>query len=134
MTDFNRQSDSRGVISSVSEIFGDAISLFRGELALARTEMGEKLSGLIGAVVMLVIGLALVMAALVVLLNALVFALVETGIHPGWSALIVGAGTLLLGAILMMTAKSKFEPGNLMPEKTAAQLRKDSETLKEVRK
>lgn len=134
MTDFNQRSENRGVAASVSNILSDGLGLLRGELALARTEMGEKISGLIGAVMMLVIGLALVMAALVVLLDALVYSLVETGIHAGFAALIVGGGTVILGAVLMKAAQSRFKPENLMPEKTAAQLRKDSETLKEVRK
>lgn len=134
MADFDQQGESRGIIATISGILNEVFNLIRGEFALARAEIGEKVSGLLGAVIMLMVGLALIIAALGVLLDALVFALAASGIHPGWSAFIIGVGTAVVGGVLIMVAKARFKPENLLPEKTAGQLRKDSETLKEVGK
>lgn len=138
MADFDRHAearpDVRGVMGTASTILTEILNLLRGEFALARAEIGEKVSGLVGAAMVLVAGAVLIIAALVVLLNALVIALVASGIHPGWAALIVGGGAMIVGGMAIMTAKARFKPQNLAPEKTVAQFRKDSETLREASK
>lgn len=134
MVDSNQQTETLGIMGSISGVVAEALDLVRGEFALARAEVGEKVSGLIGAVMMAMAGLALIIASLVILLDAAVYALALSGVHPGWSALIIGGGAVTLGAILLMAARARFKPGELTPEKTVAQLREDSETLKEVRK
>ncbi|WBU55701.1 phage holin family protein [Paracoccus sediminicola] len=123
----------RSVSGHLSAIVDDAINLVRGEVALARAEANEKVGQLGAALVMAVLGTALIMAALVILLQAIVLALVEMGIHSGWSALIVGGGTVIVGIILLMSAKSKFSAENLAPSKTMEQMRRDREAIKETR-
>jgi hypothetical protein len=75
-------------------------------------------------------GAILLMPALVVLLEAAVAALVDNGIAPYWSALIVGGAGLLLGLILLLIGISWLRAGRLIPDKTIQQLQLDAATAR----
>lgn len=123
----------RSIGGQVSSIMSEAIDLARGEIALARTEASEKMSIVVAALVGAVLGTALIMAALVILMQAVVVAIASYGVHPGWAAAIVGGVSALIGVVLLMSAKSKLQAKNFAPDKTLNQLRKDRETIQEVR-
>lgn len=127
----NRPNDGMG--RSLSGIINEVINLVRGEIALARAEVGDKVGQMGSALVMAVLGTALIMAALVILLQALVYAIAETGLHAGWSAAIVGGVTVLIGFILLKSAQSKIKPENLTPRRTMQQLQQDREAIRESR-
>ncbi len=75
-------------------------------------------------------GAILLMPALVVLLEAAVAALVDNGIAPYWSALLVGGACLVLGLILLLIGVSRLRSGRLMPDKTIHQLQRDAATAR----
>ena len=52
--------------------------------------------------------------------------------HPGWAALIVGAFFLIAAGVLAMLGKKALEPDNLVPRRTARNLKRDLETVKEA--
>lgn len=122
-----------GIGGQFSKIISEGIDLARGEIALARTEAREKLSLVVAGLVAAVLGTALIMAALVILLQAATVAVISYGIHPGWAAAIVGGVSALIGVILLMSAKSKLQAKNFAPDKTLNQFRKDREGIQEVR-
>jgi len=120
---------------SFPQLFTDVVNqvtgLFRTEMQLARTEMSEKVGQAVGAMVMVMVGAVLIIPALVVLLQALVAALVDSGIAPPWAALMVGGGALIIGLVLALVGINRLKAENLAPSRTVEQLQRDSAVAKE---
>jgi ABC-type uncharacterized transport system permease subunit len=121
---------------SAAGLLSDAIahmsSLVRKEVDLARAEISENVSRAGVAVGLLAGALVIALTALNVLAAALVAGLAETDLGPGWSALIVG---LVLGAIalfLALKAKNDLKLSNIAPTRTAKNVQRDAQALKEA--
>lgn len=121
----------RPMSAILNDIVAQMMRLFRQEMALARVEASEKVGQAVSSIVMLAVGAVLVIPALVVLLDAGVAALIEVEFTPAIAALIVGGGTLALGAILAMIGYSRLKLDNLVPRRTINQLQRDAEAAKE---
>ena len=119
---------------SIPELFTSVVSqladLMRTEGQLARVEISEKMTLVATGLGLIVGGAILAMPALVVLLEAAVAALVENGMAPYWSALIVGGACCLLGLILLLIGVSWLRAGRLIPDKTIHQLQRDAATAR----
>jgi Putative Actinobacterial Holin-X, holin superfamily III len=119
---------------TVPELFTSVVSqladLMRTEGQLARAEISEKMTLAATGLGLIVGGAILLMPALVVLLEAAVAALVDNGIAPYWSALLVGGACLLLGLILLLIGVSWLRAGKLVPDKTIHQLQRDTATAR----
>ena len=119
---------------TVPELFTSVVSqladLTRTEGQLARAEISEKMTLAATGLGLIVGGAILLMPALVVLLEAAVAALVDNGIAPYWSALLVGGACLVLGLILLLIGVSWLRSGRLMPDKTIHQLQRDAATAR----
>ncbi|MCR8826699.1 phage holin family protein [Pseudosulfitobacter koreensis] len=116
----------------LSEALSHVSSLMRSEVDLARAEIDENLKAAGLAIGMIVGAVVVALTALNVLSAALVAALTEAGIDAGWSALIVG---LLLGIIAYVMANkgtSDLKLKSLAPNRTAKNVKRDAQTLKEV--
>ncbi|MFW8635143.1 phage holin family protein [Cribrihabitans pelagius] len=116
----------------VSEALSNISSLIRNELALARAEVSQNVNRAAIALGMIVGAVVIALVALNVLAAALVAGLTEAGIDAGWSALIVG---LVFGAIAFaMAAKgtSDLKLSSLAPTRTAENVKRDAQTLKET--
>jgi len=120
---------------TVSELFGDMVaqlsSLFRKEVQLARAEMGEKVSQASGAAASIGVGGALLLGALVMLLEALVALLVYLGLATGWAYLVTGGVVALVGYLVMRGGLSRLRASNLAPQRTVEQLSRDAAVAKE---
>jgi hypothetical protein len=121
---------------SAAGLLSDAIahmsSLVRKEVDLARAEVSENMSRAGVAIGLLAGALVIALTALNVLAAALVAGLAETDLGPGWSALIVG---LVLGAIalfLALKAKNDLKLSNIAPTRTAKNVQRDAQALKEA--
>ena len=109
---------------------GDVQDLVRGELALARAELDQKLHGLLGGGISLVGGALVAFAGLVVLLEGGAAALALW--LPTWAALlIVGVVIVLVGGLVARAGLAKLTLKNLSPDRMAANLSKDGRILKE---
>ena len=75
-------------------------------------------------------GAILLMPALVVLLEAAVAALVESGLAPYWSALAIGGGCFIIGLILLLIGVRWLRAGKFIPDKTINQLQRDAATAR----
>jgi hypothetical protein len=117
-------------------LIGDVLQrlsrLVRGEVALAKAEVEESLRSAARGVVMLVVALVLALVGLNVLAAALVAALAEAGLGPAWSALIVGGIAMVIAVILALVGKNALNPENLAPTRTAENVRRDAEMIKEI--
>lgn len=123
--------ESRSVGELLRDLAGDSANLVRQELALARTETEDKLHQSMTAFVALIAGSLLAFAALIVLLDALVYGLTEAGVERWLAALIVGGVMAAIGFLLVRKGQSDLSATRLAPERTAASLRKDINMVKE---
>jgi hypothetical protein len=103
-------------------------TLFRQELALARTELFRSLTQLLSSVGMMVVGLAFLYAALWLCLVAAVVGLAM--IMPVWlAALGLGVVTSGVGFILVRRGRRLLEAAHLAPTHSSQSLRKDRDVL-----
>ena len=123
-----RGSDSIGEIAS--GLAGDIQDLVRGELALARAEIDQKIHGLITAAIAVVGGALVAFAGLVVLLEGGAALLAKW--LPTWAALlIVGVVILLVGGLIARAAIARLSLQNIKPERTIASVQRDAHIVKE---
>lgn len=124
--------ESKSTGALLGEVVRHLTRLLRGEIALARAEIDEKLRAAAMGVVLVVVAAVIALSALNVLSAALVAALVEQGLPPGWAALAVAALLALIALIFALRGLSALKPSNLAPRRTASNVRRDAETLKEI--
>lgn len=120
--------------AGLGEIVGglatDVQDLVRGEIALARAELDEKLHRVIMAAIWLVGGALLGFAGLVVILQGVAAALAL--VIPTWAAsLIVGVAIVVVGAVFARSGLAMLSLKGLSPDRTAASLQKDVNMVKE---
>lgn len=121
---------------SIPDLLGDLVdqtsTLVRKEIQLARAEMSEKVSVVGAAGASIAIGGVLLLAALIVLLQAAVAALVEYAhLSATVSAFIVAVIVALIGYGVLRGGLSRLQASNLTPDRTVAQLSRDAEVAKE---
>jgi len=81
---------------------------------------------------MVSLGIAAVvlLAGLIILLEAAVYGIAL--VLPLWAAaLIIGGSVFIIGLILLLVARSKLKPRNLIPARTAESLSKDKAVAQE---
>ena len=123
--------ETRSIGELLRDLASDSATLIRQELVLARTEAQDKLQQTLTASVELVIGSLLAFAALIVLLDALVYGLTEAGMERWLAALLVGGVVAVIGFLLVRKGQKDLAATRLAPERTAANLRKDLDLVKE---
>ena len=120
---------------SLSTLLGDLSSsigvLFRKEIELAKAEASEHLTDAVVAIGAIAAGVAMVLAALIVLLQALVLGLTEAGIPPAWASLIVGILVAGAGYLCMNRGAAALKATKLAPRRTVEALEKDAKAVKE---
>ena len=122
--------DPRSIPELVSTLTGDLADLVRKESELVRTEVTEKLAQTARAGQLIGIGGGLLLGAFLVLLQALVLALSKI-MDPLWASVVVGLVVGLIGFSLIKTAAKKITPAGIAPERSARQLQKDAQLVKE---
>jgi xanthine/uracil permease len=123
--------ENRSIGELLRDLANDSANLVRQELVLARTEAQDKLHQSITAIMALVAGALLAFAALIVLLDALVYGLAEAGLERWLAALIVGGVVAAIGFILVRKGQNDLSATRLAPERTVANVRKDMNLVKE---
>jgi uncharacterized membrane protein YqjE len=128
--DQNRPGNGHSLGEIVGGLASDVQDLVKGEIALARVELEQKLHRLLGALLWLLGGSLVGFAGLVLLLEGGAAALALR--IPAWAALgIVGVVILILGAVLARLGLGMLTLKTLAPERTAANLQKDARMVKE---
>lgn len=121
--------ESRGLTDLIGQLGIDLAALVRKESELVRAELSEKLNAAGKAVADIAAGGLLLIAALLVLLQALVLALSKF-MDPIWAALIVGLVVAAVGALLVRGGMKAVSLSGLKPDRTARQLKKDAQLMK----
>ena len=118
-----------GVADLLGQLGGDVAGLVRKEVELAKVEVSEKLNVAGKAVADIAAGGLLLVAALLVLLQALVLALSKI-MDPIWASLLVGVGVAAVGYLLLRVGMKAISLKGLAPDRSARQLKKDAEIMK----
>ena len=108
------------------DILRDIAALVTTEFRLLRSEISEKLALTGLAAALIGTGALLLLATIVLLLQAAIAGLVAYGLSPALATLLVAVATLLLGAALVWFGVSRLRAENLAPSKTINQLQKDA--------
>jgi len=125
--------DGHTIADLLRELREESLTLAKQEVALAKAEMKEK-AGKIGRnIAYLAVGGLVAYAGLIFLLFAAMrgisAALLAGGMDPGFvawlSPAIVGLVVVLIGAILIMKAKSAISKESLVPKKTIQSFKED---------
>jgi uncharacterized membrane protein YqjE len=126
----NRPGDPPGLGDLVGGLASDIQDLVRGEIALGRAELEQKLDRVIMATIWLLGGALLAFAGLVVVLQGV--AAILSLMMPVWLALlIVGVIIVGVGAAFGKSGLAMMSLKTLTPDRTVANLQKDAQLLKE---
>ncbi|NIY73045.1 phage holin family protein [Marivivens donghaensis] len=121
-----------GTTNLVGNIITHVTTLVRKELQLARAEIGENLNTAATAVGVIVGGVVLTLVGLNVIAAALVAALSAAGLHPFWSAVIVGGVAIIAALIMIKGGMSKLKASSLAPTRTTENVRRDVHAITET--
>lgn len=116
----------RGIPELIGSVFRQITELMRTEGMLARSEMSEKVAHMGTGLGLIVGGAVLAMPALVILMQALATALVETGLPPYLASLIIGGLSLALGLTLLAMGANWLRSHSFAPQRTLQQLQYDA--------
>ena len=138
-TDYpSNATDQRSFTDLIRELRDESMTLVREEVALAKTEVGEKVSQAGRNTAMLVIGGAIAHLGLIFLLLALseglhaMFIAADLPFHGDWLApLIVGLVVGVIGLAMLMKAKNSLAHTSVVPRKTVQTLKDDKRWIKE---
>jgi len=121
----NSNGSGRTVVDIVRDLLAETTTLLRKESQLARAEISEKVDQAVRGVGLVIAGAVLLIPALVVLLGAAVFAMIDAGIDARWAALAVGGVALIVGVLLALLGVRAMRADELMPRKAIAHVRRD---------
>lgn len=124
---YEQRMSLRELVGGVAE---DARDLVRGEVALARAEVEQKVDRVTAGVISLFGAMMLAYAGLVIVLIAAAQALAR--VIPDWAAsLIVGVIVLVIGTILAIAARRALSPSGMVPDRTVRNVEADARVIKE---
>lgn len=125
----SREHGTESIADLIRNLATDLSALLGKEISLAKSEVRESVSEVKTAVGAIATGAAISMAGLVVLLMSAVYGLSNV-VEPWLAALIVGAVGLLVGYMMVSSAKKKMSASSVVPDRTLESVTKDKETLK----
>lgn len=117
-----------------SDLTREMVDLVRQEIALARSEMSQKVSSAQAALTSVALGAAIALAGVFILLQAVVAAVamfLPPEMAPWLAPLSVGSVVAIVGYIMIKGGTSKLQPENLMPNRTMDSLRRDRAVAQE---
>jgi len=126
--------ETRSVSDLLVDLLRETRDLITTEGQLVRAEISDKIRQVEIGGGSIAAGVVCLLVALITLAAALVAAIAKIGepdIGAGWAALIVGIILAVIGALLLAKGRSDLKPDNLMPNRSAHQLREDTRLVKE---
>ena len=117
-----------------SDLTRETVELITKEIALARSEVSQKVSTAQAAVTAVAIGAAVLLAGLFILLQAVVNGVamvLPPELAPWLAPLIVGLVVALIGFAMLKGGSNKLSAEHLMPRRTMESLRRDKDIAQE---
>jgi hypothetical protein len=122
--------DNRSLGELFAELSRESTTLVRQEIALAKTEMTQKLSHLAKDIGFLVVGGAVIYAGFLAIMAALIILL--GAIMPDWlAAVIVGGIVAGVGYGMVQKGRDALTHEDLAPRRTLDELKESAEWAKE---
>ncbi len=122
---------NRGVPDVIVDLLKEFSNLMRREVRLARAEVSEKITMAGVGLALIIAAVGLAVAALVILLEAAVDAMVnQAGFTPWQAAVIIGVAALIVTAILAVIGVYRLKAQSLAPRKTVEQRQRDAAIAK----
>ena len=135
MTDDSMSPHPRSTPELANEVLNDVTLLMKSEGELARAEINESLSQAMAGIASLLIAVGIIIAGLTIVLLAIGTGMVGWFGMDLWLAqLIMGVLALVIGAVLVGSAKAALKPENLAPTRTARNIKKDARVVQESMK
>ncbi len=122
----------RSTAGLVADALEHLTNLVRGELALARAEVEEKVRQAVRGVLLLAVAIILALVVLGLGAAAGVLALVQAGFTPLAATLICTAIAAVLALIAGWIGYRSLTPSGLAPDRTVRSLQRDAHTFKEI--
>ena len=116
----------KGIVDLAGDAFREVAVLLQTELQLLHVEISEKLTFTALSAALIGAGALLLMAAIILLLQAAIAGLIAYGCSAPVAILIVAIATLLVGAGLIWLGVNRLSLDRLAPSKTLDQLQKVS--------
>ena len=120
--------------SLIADTFNDLSDLLRKEMRLASAEMSSAVTTSLRASVMMVLGGALLLMALLFALGGLALVIAGLGFPLHEAAFMVAGGLVVIGLILFLPARAQMRADRLAPARTVGQFREAIRTAKEQMK
>jgi len=114
----------------ISTVVSDLADLVQKEFQLARTEIVDKLSTKLQATVWMAGAGLLGLIALLLLVQAAVFAISSFGVAMHWSCLIVAGGVAVIAAAAFLKGRADAKE-ELTPTRTITQVKRDISIVRE---
>jgi hypothetical protein len=121
-----------GVVTLTTAAVSQTADLIQAEFGLARAELAEKMSAFRAGMIMILIGTIFLIAALGMVLQALVAALIAAGLSAPAAILLVAGGAAVVGVVLFVMGQNRLKPDELSPDRTLNSLSRDSRMVKET--
>jgi len=115
---------------ALSDVVADLADLFQKELRLAKAELSEKLWTKARAGVWMAVAAFFGLLAVVLIVQAAVFAVATFGFALHWACLIVAAGLAAVGAAAFVKGRADASE-DLTPNRTIHQVKQDIAIAKE---
>jgi uncharacterized membrane protein YqjE len=126
----DRPIDRPGIVTLVADALSRSADLLQTEFHLARAELGEKAeafrASLVAGLSLMLIGCVFLIGAIVLLLQAVVAALVESGVTLPLATLIVAGGSALGGIVVLLAGRKTIGSVDPTPERTMDSLERDA--------
>jgi len=128
MTELRQTRQDQSLGELFAELTREIVTLVRQEAALARTEMGQKVSQIGKHLGLLAAGGAVAYAGLLAIIAAIIITLAQHTALSWWaSALIVGIAVASLGGILAWKGIDALRREDLAPRQTLETLKEDKQ-------
>ena len=119
-----------GLTHAFTDLLADLGDLLQKEIQLAKAEVTEKISSRLQASIWMVGAGLLALIAVLLVVEAAVFAIASFGLALHWSCLVVAA-VLAAAAVAIFFYGRSLAEGDLMPTRSARQISQDIRTAKE---
>jgi hypothetical protein len=115
----------------IADTFNDLSDLLRKEMRLASAEMSQSVTTSIRASVMMAVGGAFMLMALLIALGGLVLVIVTYGFDLHVASFMVAGGLAVIGLVLFLYARAQLSADRLAPARSLGQMREAIRTTKE---
>ena len=126
----NENLKNSALMGALSDVIGDLADLVQKEIRLAKTELTAKISQKVLGGIWLAVAGGIGLLALMVLVEAAIFAIASYGVALHWSCLIVAGALAILGGAAFAKGRSDAQV-ELTPTRSLHQIQRDVAAAKE---